>query len=526
MRQPCAAFLAALFLFAGGAATAQEVTLTSRDGAVELRGTLLDFDGAFYRLHTEYGELSLDAAGVVCSGAACPDPETHVTEIAISGDGDAALRLLPALVAAFAEERGQQLDRATGADGVLRLTLRDRDGGGETGRVVVRPASTEEGFADLLAGMADLVLARREIRAEELDHARAAGLGRLDADNRSRVLALDALVAVVAEDNPLRAVRPETLAALLSGGVAGWEALGGPPGPLVLHLPEADSGLMQAIRDRLPGGGSGAPAVEVRRHADPAALARAVAADPRALGLTAGSAIGAARPLALTGACGIVQRPDRLGLKSEDYPLTLPVFLYMPARHRPALLRDLLAFARSAAAQRAIAGTGFVDQMPETLAFDSQGDRLVAAIRAARGAAGLRELKRLVRVLGPLERLTTSFRFRPGSAELDAQSRSNVYLLARALAAGAHAGRDLVFAGFSDRRGAPSANLALSRQRAEAVARAVQAALAALGPEASPGRAAPPGGVESLGFGASLPVACDASPGGPEANRRVEVWLR
>jgi len=42
-----AAAFVALFLFAGTAAVAQDVTLTSRDGKVELIGTLLGFDGEF-----------------------------------------------------------------------------------------------------------------------------------------------------------------------------------------------------------------------------------------------------------------------------------------------------------------------------------------------------------------------------------------------------------------------------------------------------------------------------------------------
>ncbi|MEE4188301.1 MAG: cell envelope biogenesis protein OmpA, partial [Roseobacter sp.] len=56
-----AAVLAALFLFEpGGAALAQDVTLTSRDGRMEIAGTLLGYDGDFYRLDTLFGELTVD----------------------------------------------------------------------------------------------------------------------------------------------------------------------------------------------------------------------------------------------------------------------------------------------------------------------------------------------------------------------------------------------------------------------------------------------------------------------------------
>ena len=61
MRLSCAAGFAALFLLAiGSAANAQDVTLTSQDGDVEIAGTLLGFDGEFYRLQTIYGGMDTD----------------------------------------------------------------------------------------------------------------------------------------------------------------------------------------------------------------------------------------------------------------------------------------------------------------------------------------------------------------------------------------------------------------------------------------------------------------------------------
>ena len=71
---PClkrAAVFAALFLFTAASAIAQDVTLTSRDGKVEISGTLLGFDGEFYRLQSEYGELTVDGSGVSCEGPGC-----------------------------------------------------------------------------------------------------------------------------------------------------------------------------------------------------------------------------------------------------------------------------------------------------------------------------------------------------------------------------------------------------------------------------------------------------------------------
>ena len=68
-----AAVCAALFLTAlSRALAAQDVTLSSPDGAVEITGTLLGFDGEFYRVETQFGELTVDGSGVACDGPGAP----------------------------------------------------------------------------------------------------------------------------------------------------------------------------------------------------------------------------------------------------------------------------------------------------------------------------------------------------------------------------------------------------------------------------------------------------------------------
>jgi phosphate transport system substrate-binding protein len=73
---------------------------------------------------------------------------------------------------------------------------------------------------------------------------------------------------------------------------------------------------------------------------------------------------------------------------------------------------------------------GFVDQGAVPISIVSQGQRFANAIAAAGVDMPLIELQRLVRVLGPRVRLSTSFQFEVGSTRLDAQSRSNLLSLA------------------------------------------------------------------------------------------------
>ncbi|MCA0996006.1 phosphate ABC transporter substrate-binding/OmpA family protein [Alloyangia pacifica] len=524
MRQVRAAIIAALFipgaLLASGlgtAAAAQDVTLRSRDGGIELNGTMLGFDGEFYRIDSRYGELTVDSSGVLCEGVGCPSLTDFVAEMRISGAATMGDLLMPALIESFVQRNDYTVTRSTLAEGGTRFTLSDPER--VIGRFDVAPSSTDEGFADLLADEADIAIALRAIRPTEQELARAAGLGDLSEPNRSRVLALDALIPVVAPDNPVGAVTLPDLAHVLSGEIDNWQALGGPDAPIVLHLPPEGSGLVQALEDRLLQPPSlSLRSAETKRHATAPELAEAVTGDPLGLGFISAAEVGNARPLVLTGSCGFHLRGTRQAIKTEDYPLTMPVFVYLPARRLPKLAREFLEFTRSAPAQIVIRRAGFVDQAPEELPLDAQGDRLANAVQVAEGEEGLGELKRLVTTLAPMRRLTTSFRFEPNSARLDAQSRSNVQQLARALELGDYDGRTLVFVGFSDGQGPAAGNLEIAAERAASVRDAVRSAAEATDLAGIT--------LETDAFGEAMPMACDETVWGRQVNRRVEVWLR
>lgn len=514
-----AAICAALFLFwSATAMLAQDVTLTSRDGSVEITGTLLGFDGEFYRVDTVYGELTVDGSGVLCDGPGCPNLTAFVAELRLAGAETIGSVLMPALIEAFSLRTGLTATRQD--DGPARVTylLRDRDSGVLLGRFHIHATNTDEGFADLLANEADIVLSLREVRGPEAARAQEAGLGNLRGRGRSRVLALDALVPVVSADNPLAIITTPELARVFAGEIDNWQALGGPDAPITLHLRDARSGLGQAVVDRLLRPIRADLATDVRRHTSNDALVRAVSADPFGLGLASGAALGRTKPLALSGECGFGLQAGRRNVKTEDYPLTAPLFLYLPARRLPKLARDFLGYLRAPEAQLVIRRAGFVDQTPEEIPVDAQGNRFANAIAQAGDEIGLDELQRMVSVLSPMRRLTTTFRFEPGSTRLDAQSRSNVEQLARALEAGVYDTRDLLFVGFSDGEGSARINREISLRRAEAVRSAVIVAAET----ANMTRIA----LEVDAFGEAMPMACDDSAWGRLVNRRVEVWVR
>lgn len=513
-----AAFCAALFLF--GAITglsAQDVTLTSHDGAVEISGTLKGFDGEFYRVDTVYGELTVDGSGVRCEGPGCPNLLDFVAELDFSGAATIGERLMPILLESFARRNGMVLTKEDTDDGFQAL-LKDRTTGRLKGRFYFHLTNTDEGFADLFADEADIAMAVREIRRDELKHGRDAGLGDLTSRGRARVLALDALVALIAPDNPVAHMSVDDLANVFGGKIRNWKELGGPDAPITLHLRDAKSGLGQAVEDRLlkPAGLTLAPGAV--RHNSNGVLAEAIVRDPFGLAVASYAARGEAQALVLTGSCGFALAPARRSVKTEDYPLTTPLFLYLPARRLPKLAREFLSFMRSQPAQLVIRRAGFVDRQPEEIKLDSQGDRLANAMAAAGEEVTLDDLQEMISSLWGHKRLTTSFRFETGSVKLDAQSRSNVAQLARELEAGRYDGRRMIFAGFSDGEGPAKGNKAISERRAKAVQRAVIAAAET----ANFNRV----DMVTTGFGEAMPMACDDSAWGRQVNRRVEIWVK
>jgi phosphate transport system substrate-binding protein len=517
----CVAGFAALFLFGTTLfASAQDITLTSRDSKVELSGTLRGFDGEFYRVQTEYGELTIDGSGVLCAGPGCPDLEGFVAELQISGAPTLGSVVMPALIEAFAQKNDYLTERKEGADATSFVYLLRRVSDGNlAARFYFRVTNTDEGFADLLADEADIVMSLREIRPDERSRAREVGLGDMTGPNRSRVLALDAIVPVVSGSNPVRGISPDDLAQVLAGKIINWRSLGGPDVPVSLHLPDDVSGLGQAIEDQLlrPANLNEFSGKAIR-HTTPSALASAVADDTFALGLTSYADRGDTQALMLTGACGFSMEASRRTIKTEDYPLTAPMFLYFPARRLPQIVREFLAFTRGPAAQIVIRRSGFVDQTPEEIEVEQQGNRFANAIAHAGTEINLGELQRMTATLTPMARLSTSFRFEAGSIRLDAQSRSNVQQLARALEVGQYDARRLLFVGFSDGNGAADANRDIALRRADAVRRAVTEAAVTANLERVEL------GVDA--FGEAMPMACDDSSWGRRANRRVEVWVR
>ncbi|ATG48343.1 cell envelope biogenesis protein OmpA [Celeribacter ethanolicus] len=500
-------------------AAAQDVNLMSRDGSIAISGTFLSFDGEFYRVDTDLGVLTVDGSGVRCEGPGCPDLDGYYAQVRMSGDAQGTRTLLPALVTAFAMRNGYAVATSTPDVGLTSIVLTDTENDLTVGEFLLSDTSSSEGFADLVAENTDIVLSLRKVAPSEMVLAFDAGVGDLSDPLRARVVALDALIPVVSRSNRVERLSLADLAGVFSGKITNWKELGGGDAPVVPHLMRDDLREGSEFRRMILGRGVEVPVGVVQLHERYDGLVAAVEQDPYAIGLGRMSEGGAVKPLGLSGACGFEAEAAPADIKTEDYPLTRPVFLYTPARRLPVLAREFLAFARSPAAQIVVARTDFVDQGVDELSFRDQGRRFANAITHAGEEVSLKDLQDVTGALQGAKRLTLGFRFEGGSTTLDAQSRSNVHLLAELLEAGVYEGQSLTFAGFSDGQGAAGVNRTLSKRRAETVLRAVRQTL---------GEAYEPERMQMVaeGYGEAMPLACDDIGWGRSLNRRVEVWVR
>ena len=502
------------------AALAEDLKLYTPDAPETLfaTGELLGFDGEFIRIGTTFGELTLDYTKLRCEGADCPDIAHFVPEIRFSGAPQLGDMILAPLIEGFARDREWSFDRVDSGTGLFAYKLRDPAGSADIGQFSFHLTTSAEGLADLLANEADIALSTRALTRAELEMARDAGLGRLDSPGRSDIIALDAAVPVTAPGQSVRALSLDELARVFSGEVTNWAALGGEDAPIALHLGQDSSGVAQGFVDMLLTASDRVLSPAVVRHATDAGLLAAVLADPNALGVLAFGTFGDAQPLILRGRCGLAAplRPDTI--RTQDYPLTLPLFIYRPMRRLPPIGADFIAWLRSSEAQLILRRAGVLGQEAVLIPLDAQGDRFAAAITAAGPDITLAELQRMVRVLRPQVRLSPTFRFDPGSTRLDAPSRSNLLHLAQAIRDGRYAGQSLMLVGFSDGRGPALANRDLSSARAEAVKREVLGVLGGVLPDNV--------GLETEAFGEALPMGCDDTIWGQQTNRRVELWAR
>lgn len=414
------------------------------------------------------------------------------TVLRIHGSNTVGSKLAPVLVRQWLASKSYAVTgEEESALDERRMSARNEKG--EALIVEIHSHGSSTAFTDLAAGRADIGMASRPIKPQEL--ATLKSLGKLDQPCCEYVIALDGLLVIVHPNNPLREVRKETLRKIFSGEISDWAKLGAAAGKIQVYARDDRSGTYDTFAALVL---NGAPlAASARRYESSDELTDAVSHDPAGIGFV-GFAYGhSAKRLAIAdeGATPIV--PVAFNVGTEDYALSRRLFLYVPEQPQSPLARDFADYVVSHAAQKAVDESGYISQAITLKKVGSIADAPPEYKELTTGA----------------DRLSLNIRFQPNQTKLDNKAVRDVERLAEFMARPENRTRRLMLLGFTDARETfPYLAMALSVERADAVADYL------IAHKLTPHKV--------RGYGHAIPVADDANEHGRHQNRRVELWIQ
>ncbi len=510
-------------------ANAAEVALRMRGGTFEVRGDLKSYNLRTYVIvEPSLGTLTLDAGRYECLGPNCPTgaieaqaplklPFEQVTSTWVGGTA-IGTELMPRVIQAYAKTIGASVTSKVGADvRNLEFTLTAADGR-KIGQVNIHRQGITPGFLAMAKGEADVVWTSRPILPEEEQMMESAGTRNMRSPGNEHVFGLDALVILVAKENPAVSLSVDSIAKIFSGQIKDWAELGLPQGKINVYAAAAEMGTMGSFEMMVLAPRNLKLTPDAVRLSHATEWSDKVAADPLGISFATLAYVRRARALNVETTCGIVVPPSVFGAKTEEYPLTRRLYFYSAGRPKNPLAAALLDFANSSQMQPIMRDARFVDQDAEFLSFRDQRGRIATALNAPGEDYDAVLMAQMIEETVKAQRSSLTFRFVRGSAQLDSIASENLSRLVQLLQSDKSlAGKTLMLLGFSDAVGRFDSNLNTARRRTTLVKNALLRALPQL-PQSMT--------ILERAYGELAPVACNDTEVGRALNRRVEVWIR
>jgi phosphate transport system substrate-binding protein len=429
-------------------------------------------------------------------------------------------------LAALAVERqlgsaGGQHDSSRTTEGVIAPQLEDSSvwksievgAGGASNQNPVKAAAyhqtSEASRIDLIAlaqgqAPADIAMSSRRVTPAEV--AALSVLGPLDNPASEHVIALDGLAILTNRSNRVETLTVDQIMKIYTGQITDWAEVGGWPGPIVPYARNEISGTYDTFKHLVLKGVAMSPKVSYIE--DSRELSGTVANDPNAIGFVGMSYVGESKAVSIR-ECSLVYSPTNFNAKTEEYPLSRRLYLYVPEK-RSKWVEDFLEYTNTPRAQRIVARNSYVDLSIEP---DFSGDqrRLRTAAYPSRRN---RDDNIYANMLENGGRLSVTLRFRTNSAnidrpDLDSRALRDLQRIRDYMNSPQGSGHKITLVGFTDSVGDFGRNRSLSLGRANSIAKELQNVPIA----------------ETLGLGPNFPVACNDTDAGRERNRRVEVWI-
>lgn len=517
-------FLCGLTLCAAAAMTpavADQITLQSLDGAVNVTGDFIGMENNAFLIRTELGDLTISAERVRCTGNDCPNAEKREADVSLAGSETIGVGVMPLLLDGFAaqldaEAKVEELDTASAFNGteIVADLIGEGGFGEELNSYRVYSTNSVQAFRGLLEGSAEIGMSSRRINAKEAATLEAAGAGVMTNPAQEHIVAIDSLIIVTHPSNPVKSISMDDLADVFMGKIKNWAELGGQNRPIKVVARQSDAGTRAIFADRVFGG----PNLVVgnaRIALNSTEMADFVSDHEGAIGYTGYAFQRGTQALDVVNECGLITKPDSFSVRTEEYALQRRLYLYNRADMDSEPAKEFLDYVLSPKADGLITKAGFIDHSVARRTQDNDSERATQLLKAQVRSNERGLLQQMQAEIGNYDRLSTTFRFRTGSAQLDERALVDMQRLASFLQE-QPAGTKVKIVGFTDSVGSFENNRRLAGGRAEQVKRTLASVA---------GNSIADLDVQTAAYGELAPTACNVSDGGRAINRRVEVWI-
>jgi len=514
-------------------AVAQEVRLVGKDSNINVVGTLLSARDGKYLVETEIGEFIINQDLVTCEGDGCPTGLDFAFDLEISAPAEMAEILVPILADGYAasvldaeaellDANGEVVDTETvevgdstyGRELDFAIKLTDFDGE-DVGSFGVHTATGNRIFERLAKNESSIIFSGRAARKADRASVSDGNGGNLRDFDQERVIAVDGFAMIV---NPLNNIPSLTLAQvarIFTGDITNWSEVGGSNAPISLYSFDPDTEAFNHVNELLFRKGNSSLTTDSSIVHSTRELVTAVTEDVAGFGIVSFSSKRDARAVPLKSTCGIIEAPSAFNLKAEEYELQTRVIVYNRS-NLEGFGREFIDYLDTPDLDGLVAKAGYINLAITTDNQLEAAERLVAELEEGENEYETELVEELLKNMNTHERLSTTFRFAPGSQRMDNKARRDMARMLQFLEE--EKPSELIVVGFTDNKGPFDPNLLISQERAESVMMQLMAA-------------APDGMLENTlmraqGFGELEPVACNTNPKGRASNRRVEIWIK
>lgn len=503
-----------------------DVTLTSPDGSINLKGQMDSVGSDHYVVITTMGPLKVKSDRVDCSGPGCPTiqsaevdtaPKVPVNpddaQIRFAGSDTVGLGLLPHLMKDYADYLEANMESTDLSETETYKRYIDASGN-EVASIFANSTGSGDAFDALEKSAAEFGMTSRPAKDKEIARMVASGAGELRGTENETVIAVDSLAVITHPSNPIRDLDMSEIGDIYLGKITNWSQVGGPDAPITV-LSREDGSSTRGVFEKAVFSGEEPPLADRVTYpgGDNPEMAEAVRSNPFAIGYVGFAYSEGLNRINLTSECGITSTANSFSVKTEEYPLGRRLYLY----NRPDGLNDdaqkFLQYVLSPDADDAIAESSFINFAVERTAQPrSRVDNLYRDLTLP---SEVRLANQMNSELGNWDRLSTTVRFPTGSSNLGKKELNDIERLISYLEE-LPSGTPVAIVGFADSIGPFSNNVLLSERRAQTVSETIRR----MGGDRLSGIE-----FENRSYGELAPSVCNTNENGRKINRRVELWV-